>query len=110
MGDFKIPPVDYMQPENPRIIDSSAGAATACGMIELAKALGEKDGQKYEDFAILLLEGLYEDCDFSYKNQAILQSSRERYHDNVNFPIIYADYFLIEALIKLIGKTDFFMW
>lgn len=108
MGDFKIPPVDYMQPTETKIIDSSAGAITACGMIELSRAL--EDGQKYEDFAILLLEGLYEDCDFSDKNQAILQSSRELYHGGNNFPIIYADYFLIEALIKLIGKTDFFMW
>ena len=47
MGDFKIPPVDYMQPEEPKIIDSSAGAATACGMIELARALGE-NGEKYD--------------------------------------------------------------
>ncbi len=108
MGDFKIPPVDYMQPEKPEIIDSSAGAATACGMIELSRAL--EDGQKYEDFAIKLLKGLYEDCDFSDKNQAILQNSRELYHGGNNFPIIYADYFLIEALIKLMGKTDFFMW
>lgn len=108
MGDFKIPPVDYMQPKNVKIIDSSAGAATACGMIELSRVL--PDGQKYEDFAISLLEGLFDDCDFSDKNQAILQSSRELYHNCVNFPIIYADYFLIEALMKLIEKTDFFMW
>ena len=108
MKDFKIPPVDYMQPKDVKIVDSSAGAATACGMIELSKVID--DGQKYEDFAISLLEGLFDDCDFSDKNQAILQSSRELYHNCVNFPIIYADYFLIEALMKLIEKTDFFMW
>jgi len=109
IGDFKIVPVDFMQPEQPRIIDASASAIIACGMIELAKAL-KKDGDRYKDFAIFLLKGLYDDCDFSDKNQAILQSARELYHGEENFPIIYADYFLIEALMKCLGNTDFFMW
>ncbi len=109
MKDFTIVPVDFMQPDEPRIIDSSASATIACGMLELAKAMGE-DGEKYKDFALFLLKGLYDDCDFSDKNQAILQSARELYHGEGNFPIIYADYFLIEALIKCIGDVDFFMW
>lgn len=107
IGNFTIVPVDYMQPPEPRIVDSSASAATACGMLELSKV--SKDN-KYFDFAIRLLKGLYEDCDFSDKNQAILQSSRELYHGESNFPIIYADYFLIEALMKIIDDNEFFMW
>ena len=51
-----------------------------------------------------------EDCDFLDKNQAILQSVRELYHGEGNFPIIYADYFVIETLIKCIDDTFFFMW
>lgn len=107
IGDYKIVPVDYMQPDEPRIVDSSASAITACGMIEVARHL---DNKKYLDFAIMLLEFLYKDCDFSDKNQAILQSSRELYHGENNFPIIYADYFLIEALMKITDETEMFMW
>ena len=65
MKDFTIVPVDFMQLDEPRIIDSSASATIACGMLELAKAMGE-DGEKYKEFALFLLKGLYEDCDFMW--------------------------------------------
>ena len=48
-----------------------ASAAIACRMLELAKAM-EEDGEKYKEFALFLLRELYEDYDFSDKNQAIL--------------------------------------
>jgi len=106
-----IVPSDYMQPDSPEIVDASASAITACGMLELAKY--SENGEKYEEFAMRLLRGLYDDCDFSDKNQAIIQSATEMYHGNGtnhHIPIIYSEYFLIEALMKCIGKTDYFMW
>ena len=110
MKDYAIPPIDYMQPEQVRGVDASAGAITACGMLELGEQLGA-EGQKYIDFAFRLLEGLYEDCDFGDTNQALIQSATNLYHSkNWHNPMIYADYFLLEALSKCIGKTDFFMW
>ena len=111
MGNRTIVPSDYMQPDSPEIVDASASAITACGMLELAKYLD--DGEKYEEFAMKLLKGLYEDCDFSDKNQAIIMSATEMYHGNGtnhHIPIIYSEYFLIEALMKCIDKTDYFMW
>ena len=109
IGNYTIAPVDYMQPTNVQKVDASASAITACGMLELAKALDGKESEKYEEFAIKLIEGLYEDCDFSDKNQAIIQNACEFYNGE-NFPIIYADYFLIEALMKYIGEVDFLIW
>lgn len=106
-----LAPSDYMQPEDVELYDASANSITASAMLELSKYVS--DGEKYEEFAIKLLEGLLKDADFSDKNQAIVQSATEMYHGNGtnhHIPIIYADYFLIEALMKCTGKTDFFMW
>lgn len=110
-GDHKLAPVDYMQPEEPAYVDASANAITACGMIELAKYCDEEEANKYIDFAFRLLEAVYDDCDFGNKNQALVQSAAQMYKDaEYRMPFIYADYFLIEALTKILGKTDFFMW
>lgn len=110
-GERKLAPVDYMQPDEPAYIDASANAITACGMIELAKYCDGAESKKYLDFAFRLLEAVYEDCDFGNKNQALVQSAAQMYADaHLCRPFIYADYFLLEALIKIIGKTDYFMW
>lgn len=109
MGDFTIAPVDYMQPEEPKLVDASASAITACGMLEISKAMGDK-GKKYLDFAIKLLEGLFDDCDFGDKNQAIVQNAMEMYGRGTNVPLIYADYYLIEALLKITDDGKPFMW
>lgn len=98
-----------MQPKEPKIFDASANAITASGMMELAKYCEERE--KYTAFALKLLHGLYDDCDFGLENQAIVQSCSEKYHNcKHHIPLIYADYFLIEALIKITGKSDYFMW
>lgn len=110
-GNHKLAPVDYMQPEEPAYVDASANAITACGMLELAKHCSSEEAQKYIDFAFRLLENLYDDCEFGDKNEAIVQSAAQMYADaDLRRPFIYADYFLIEALIKILGKTDYFMW
>lgn len=110
-GDHKLAPVDYMQPAEPAYVDASANAITACGMLELAKHCKGKEAEKYVDFAFKLLENLYDDCEFGDKNEAIVQSAAQMYADaDLRRPFIYADYFLIEALIKILGKTDYFMW
>lgn len=111
MKDNKLAPVDYMQPELPKKYDASANAITACGMLELAKSCTGEEREKYYEFAIRLLKGLYEDVDFGDKNQALVQSATEMYHRPAcHVALIYADFFLLDALSKLIGRTDFFMW
>ena len=108
-GDDKLAPIDYMQPREPKAFDASANAITASAMLELAKYCDEQE--KYTAFALKLLHGVYDDCDFGLDNQAIVQSCSEKYHESKHhIPLIYADYFLIEALMKITGKSDYFMW
>ncbi len=56
-----------------------------------------------------LLRALYENhCDFTEENDSILQKGTGSYHSQEHeFPIIYGDYFFMEALFKLKGQ-DFF--
>ena len=110
-GSNELAPVDFMQPAMPQKYDASASAVIACGMIEISKYCDKKEAPKYTDFAIRLLKGLYKDCDFGYEKQSILQSATELYHTDVyHISLIYADYFLVEALSKILDKTNFFMW
>ena len=102
---YKIP-IDFCQPKEPRYLDNSATVCAACGMIELSKITGE---DKYLNEAIKLLQGLEEDCDFTRDNQSVVQNCSESYSGNRHHSLIYADFFLVEAILKLRG-SDFLIW
>lgn len=97
---------DFCQPEKPYYLDNSAAVCAACGMIELSKIT--KD-EKYLDAAIKILMALEEDCDFTDGNQSVLQNCMEAYSSGVQLDLIYADFFLVEAILKLRG-SDFLIW
>lgn len=108
-----IPPVDFDMPEEPMYIDTTAGVCTACGLIEIAKLTNDK---KYMDAAIKTLKNIEEKyCDYSDEEDAILMMGTERYphlqqdFEGVHIPIIYGDFFLAEAILKLKG-SDFLIW
>lgn len=106
----KLPKLDYDQPSMPDYRDASAAAGMASGLMELAKYCGE-EGKRYADFAFELLQSLVPHCDFSVENQAIVQNCSEKYHTNRHhIPLIYADYFLVEALMKCVAEQDPPMW
>lgn len=105
-----VPVVDFRAPKEPVLKDTTAGAIAACGMIEIMKRVEDHEQELYENAVIKLLKGLERNCDFTMENQAILQNGTERYHDTRGFhiPIIYGDYYLIEALMKLRGNEILF--
>lgn len=99
-------PVDFCQPENVHFIDNSAAVCAACGIIEIAKITSNKD---YLNEAINIIRALEVDCDFSKSNQSILQNCAVSYSDNDPIPLIYGDFFLTEAILKLCGN-DYLIW
>jgi len=99
-------PVDFDQPKEDTYIDTSAAACTVCGLIELYKATGE---DKYLDGAIKILKALEKDCVFDDSDQSILQNGMESYSKGEQRHLIYGDFFLVEAILKLKG-ADFLIW
>ncbi len=106
-----VPPCDFMQPDSVKLIDTTAGAITACGLLEISKLLSGNEQKKYVECAEKMLKALYDGhCDLTDKEDSILQNGTEAYTRGFHMPIIYGDYFLAEGICRLCGKDVFFMW
>lgn len=109
-----LPLLDFCAPKEPVYYDSTAGVCAACGMIELAKYV--HNGDKYINAAIEILKAADEKCcNYGEDEDALVLMGSERYPHNeqelktIHMPIIYGDFFFIEALFKLKGN-DFPIW
>ena len=107
-----VPLVDFRAPEEPVLIDTTAAACAACGLIEIAKCVGEYEKKTYLNAAIKILKALEEKyCDWSEDEDSVLQMGTEAYvcrDMGRHAPIIYGDYFFAEALYKLRGNEMLF--
>ena len=105
-----LPPVDFRAPEEPVCYDSTAGAITACGLIELAKVLPEYEKPMYLKAAFEILKAMEKEfCNWEDSTDYILGMGTEAYGRKVHVPIIYGDYFFAEAILKLAG-SEFNPW
>ena len=107
-ADGKIP-VDFCQPEEPKLYDDIAAAVAACGLIELARLVPERSGT-YLEPALKLLHVLDETADWNPDTDGFLQNCSADYHGtmhNVNYT--YGDYYFYEALLKLTGQ-ELYIW
>lgn len=102
----QLPCWDYYAEDEERYAkDSSAAACTASAMLLLADLIKEEEvSGYYRRKADVILKDLYDYySDFSTEEQGILCKGTVSYPDNryINVPIIYGDYFFIEALTRL---------
>lgn len=113
VADDWLPIVDFRAPEEPKRYDSTAGAVAACGLIEIAKCVPEGEQKIYLDSAIKLLRAMEERfCNWQDDEDSVLQMGTERYNSDGkgdHIPIIYGDYFFVEAILKLRGE-EFLAW
>ena len=109
-----LPLVDYRAPLEPVKYDTTAGMITACGLLELAEHVGEYERRLYVEVALRMLRA----CDARFANwnpdeDSIMGGGTFFYHDpdgsNTEVPIIYGDYYFIEAILRLKGKS-LFLW
>ena len=108
--------VDFMAPKEPVYYDSTAGVITASGLLEIAKYVSESEARMYTEAAINLLRATDEHfADYTEEQDALVLMGSERYPTKENYmktvhiPIVYGDYYYIEAIAKLKG-LDFLMW
>ncbi|WP_235775356.1 glycoside hydrolase family 88 protein [Paenibacillus sinensis] len=104
-------PVDFRQPRESMLEDSTAAAIAACGLLEIEKAVMEEEKHVYYKAALKLLKTLAnERCNWDEDIDYILEKCTAAYHDDKHeFSIIYGDYYFIEAIWKLTGK-EVFIW
>ena len=109
-----VPLVDYRAPAEPIKYDSTAGMITASGLLELARHVGEYEKQLYTKAALNILKACEAKfCNWDPEQDSIVTGGTYFYHDpdgtNTEVPIIYGDYYLIEAILKLKDK-ELFIW
>ncbi|MFV0341403.1 MAG: glycoside hydrolase family 88 protein [Anaerocolumna sp.] len=110
IGEDGIIPLDFRQPEEDSYEDSTAATIAACGLIEIAKVVPEKEKRMYLNAAIKLLKTLDENrCIWGKESDGIVSNGSEAYHSLKHINIIYGDYYFMEAIFKLKGN-DIFLW
>lgn len=100
-----VTPIDFRAPLQPLVLDTTAAAITASGLIELANYVCEAEAENLRTVAKKIITKLVSDyCDFDLNTDGVLDKGSAKYHNDKIAPeqkIIYGDYFLIEAILKL---------
>lgn len=108
-----LPKADFRCPDEPVIYDSTAGACTACGLLEIARVVPEHEKKLYLNAAVNLIKAMEKNfCNWTEEEQSILQMGTEAYFcrpQGKHAAIIYGDYYFIEAIYKLKG-FDMLFW
>ncbi|MBQ2614584.1 MAG: glycoside hydrolase family 88 protein [Clostridia bacterium] len=108
--DDYLPKSDFRSPAEPVLYDSSAGLIAACGLLELARMLPENERGMYERAAWNLIKTITDTfADWSEDTDAIITHCSQYYSANKHITMVYADFFLAEAIGKLKGINTF-LW
>ena len=103
-NDF-VPLVDYKQPAEPQKIDTSAGMIAASGLITLASIGNNPEKDFCLNGAMKILQKLEaEFVDWKANTDFIVHKAAKSYHspeEEPHRPLIYGDYYFLEALTKL---------
>ena len=109
MTDF-VPRADFRAPEEPIIYDTTAGLCAVCGLLELAELVCKNEKQLYISAALKILKAIVDEhCDWNCNTDGITLNGSVSYYSNQNTRIIYGDYFLTEAILRL-EDENFMIW
>ena len=108
--DDYLPKSDFRSPEEPVLYDASAGLIAACGLIELSRAVPEYESKMYYNAAIRFIKAITDEfADWAEDSDAVITHCSESYSKQKHMSLIYADFYLAEALNKLKGINTF-LW
>lgn len=107
-----VPPWDFHAPAaKDRPLDSSAGACTASGLLELARLVPAGEAARLRVAAVAMVAALDQVCGaWDLDEEGLLLHGTGNLPDNANIdvPLIYGDFFFVEALAKLRGRVETF--
>lgn len=107
-----VPLCDFRQPAEPAYLDTSAGLCAACGLMEIAEHVEEEEKALYLKYAERIVKSTVENyCNWDLEKDSIVQMCKVDYHStgDKQTDLIYADFFLVEAVLRMMGK-DFLIW
>ena len=97
-----LPDCDFRAPKEPVVKDNCAGNIAASGLIEIAKIVPELEKPLYLNAATNLLKAVAKSADFTESSVFMMQMCTADYHgQDRHIPMVYGDYFFVEALQKL---------
>lgn len=112
MTDY-VPLVDFRAPREPVLRDTTAGTCAACGLLELAESVGEPEKPLYLNAAVQILKATDRRfCNWNPGEDSIVGNGTVAYFSDSKghaVPIIYGDYFFVEAILRLRG-AGFLIW
>ena len=112
LPDDYVPYADFKAPRDLNIHrDTSAGACAASGLLLLSSLVSENERDIYKNAALKILKSLYENYgSWDEDYEALLKHGCVAFHskDEADVSLIYADYFLMEALAQLKGIRPLF--
>lgn len=104
-----VPLCDFRAPKEPVIIDTTSGLVAACGLIEIARVVEGSEGDMYMRAAIRILKSIEEKYgNWTEEEEAMITMGTVAYDRTHHVPIIYADYYFVEAITKLRGAKELF--
>jgi unsaturated chondroitin disaccharide hydrolase len=93
-----VPLVDFRSPAEPVAFDTTAGVCAACGLLEIADAVGKLEASLYRNAALSILQATERRyCNWNVDENSIVANGGGSYHGrngDYEVPILYGDYFL----------------
>lgn len=99
---------DFRAPETPRRWDALADVIAASGLLEIADQVPVLEQSLYRRWAVRILRAVASNwCDWEPSRDGLIQHCSGSYHreDERELPMVYADYFFLEAILRLQGKA-----
>lgn len=109
-GDVAL--LDFRQPAEPVYWDALAGCIAACGMLEIARSCEGTERADWITWAIRILKATDERfCDWDIEHDGVVTMCSGAYwsEKDRHVPMVYADYYFLEAMLRLVGK-DALLW
>lgn len=102
-----IPYWDMLSPDIPNTVkDASAGAIIASALIELSYYCDDNRKKKFLSYAIRIIDNLHQKYESGIGDNYgfLLTHSTQNYkqEDMVDTPVVYADYYYLEAVLRLL--------